>query len=82
MCDVFVFFSFVFADLQTWELRGRYPNRGYPKIFLDESVGEEAKKLFEEAQTMLKKVRIVWSACVVCRLGKTQFCKGRALFRR
>ncbi|CAM9441759.1 unnamed protein product [Ectocarpus sp. 6 AP-2014] len=41
---------------QTWELRGRYPNRGYPKIFNDESVGEEAKKLFEEAQVMLKKI--------------------------
>ncbi|CAM9406723.1 unnamed protein product, partial [Ectocarpus fasciculatus] len=41
---------------QTWELRGRYPNRGYPKIFNDEAVGEEAKKLFEEAQVMLKKI--------------------------
>ncbi|CAN0472409.1 unnamed protein product, partial [Laminaria digitata] len=40
----------------TWELRGRYPNRGYPKIFLDEAVGEEAKKLFVDAQAMLKKV--------------------------
>ena len=39
---------------QTWQLRGRYPNRGYPKIFKDETVGEEAKKLFDEAQTMLK----------------------------
>ncbi|KAL7558878.1 hypothetical protein ACA910_019416, partial [Epithemia clementina (nom. ined.)] len=27
---------------QTWELRGRYPNRGYPKIFKDETVGKEA----------------------------------------
>ena len=24
---------------QTWELRGRYPNRGYPKIFNDDKVG-------------------------------------------
>lgn len=31
---------------QTWELRGRYPNRGYPKIFEDKTVGEEAKKTF------------------------------------
>lgn len=23
-----------------WQLRGKYPNRGYPKIFNDESVGE------------------------------------------
>uniref|UniRef100_A0A7S1BX79 methionine synthase n=1 Tax=Corethron hystrix TaxID=216773 RepID=A0A7S1BX79_9STRA len=41
---------------QTWELRGRYPNRGYPKIFKDEAVGEEAKKLFEDAQTMMKEI--------------------------
>ena len=39
---------------QVWQLRGRYPNRGYPKIFDDETVGEEARKLFDEAQTMLK----------------------------
>lgn len=39
---------------QTWELRGRYPNRNYPKIFNDDSVGAEAKKLYDEAQEMLK----------------------------
>jgi hypothetical protein len=33
-----------------WQLRGRYPNRGYPKIFNDATVGSEAKKLFQEAQ--------------------------------
>lgn len=26
-----------------WQLRGKYPNRGYPRIFDDESVGAEAK---------------------------------------
>ncbi|EEC44210.1 methionine synthase [Phaeodactylum tricornutum CCAP 1055/1] len=41
---------------QTWELRGRYPNRGYPKIFNDEAVGGEAKKLFHDAQTMLNQI--------------------------
>jgi len=41
---------------QTWELRGRYPNRGYPKIFDDEAVGSEAKKLFNDAQELLKKI--------------------------
>merc|ERR1712176_279366 len=41
---------------QTWELRGRYPNRGYPKIFKDETVGAEAKKLFDDAQRMLKNI--------------------------
>lgn len=39
---------------QTWQLRGKYPNRGYPKIFNDATVGEEAKKLFDEAQEVLK----------------------------
>lgn len=39
---------------QVWQLRGRYPNRGYPKIFNDPTVGPEAKKLFEEAQQMLR----------------------------
>lgn len=39
---------------QVWQLRGRYPNRGYPKIFNDPQVGAEAKKLFDDAQVMLK----------------------------
>jgi len=43
---------------QTWELRGRYPNRGYPKIFKDEAVGNEAKKLFNDAQELLKKITL------------------------
>jgi 5-methyltetrahydrofolate--homocysteine methyltransferase len=41
---------------QVWQLRGRYPNRGYPKIFNDETVGSEAKKLFGEAEAMLKDI--------------------------
>merc|ERR1712157_91891 len=41
---------------QTWELRGRYPNRGYPKLHGDETVGSEAKKLFDDAQVMLNKI--------------------------
>jgi len=36
---------------QAWELRGRYP-----KILQDEVVGEEARKLFADAQAMLKKI--------------------------
>jgi 5-methyltetrahydrofolate--homocysteine methyltransferase len=39
---------------QTWQLRGKFPNRDYPKIFKDDKVGAEAKKLFDEAQIMLK----------------------------
>ena len=39
-----------------FELHGRYPNRGFPNIFKDEQVGEEAKKLYNEAQETLKQV--------------------------
>jgi len=42
---------------QTWELRGRYPNRGYPKIFNDDKVGPEAKKLHNDALAMLENIR-------------------------
>lgn len=35
----------------TWELHGKYP-----RIFDDKVIGEEAKKLFADAQTMLKKL--------------------------
>ncbi|WP_283745853.1 methionine synthase [Sideroxydans sp. CL21] len=36
---------------QAWELAGRYP-----KILQDELVGEEARKLFADAQAMLKRI--------------------------
>ncbi len=35
----------------TWEIRGRYPH-----IFKDATVGVEAKKLFDDAQKILKKI--------------------------
>lgn len=35
----------------TWELRG-----SYPKIFNDKVVGDEAKKLFDDAQALLKRI--------------------------
>ncbi|MDR6942247.1 methionine synthase [Mucilaginibacter pocheonensis] len=35
----------------TWELRG-----SYPKIFADKFVGDEAKKLYDDAQELLKKI--------------------------
>lgn len=41
---------------QTWQLRGKYPNRGFPKLFNDADVGAEAKKLYEDAQNMLKTI--------------------------
>lgn len=40
----------------TWQIRGKYPNRTYPKIFNDKTVGEEAKKLFDNAQAMLRRL--------------------------
>merc|ERR1712070_838115 len=41
---------------QVWQLRGKYPNRGYPKIFQDETVGEEAKKLHADALKLLQEL--------------------------
>jgi len=41
---------------QVWQLRGKYPNRGYPKIFKDEAVGEEAKKLHADALALMHEV--------------------------
>ncbi|XP_061564367.1 methionine synthase [Cololabis saira] len=39
-----------------WQLRGKYPNRGFPKIFRDRTVGPEARRLFDEAQQLLNRV--------------------------
>ena len=39
-----------------WQLRGKYPNRGYPKIFNDEQVGPEAQRVFNDAQNMLEEM--------------------------
>ncbi|TKC04199.1 methionine synthase [Pedobacter frigoris] len=36
---------------QTWELRG-----AYPRILEDKTVGDEARKLFADAQTLLKRI--------------------------
>jgi 5-methyltetrahydrofolate--homocysteine methyltransferase len=41
---------------QVWQLRGRYPNRGFPKIFDDDAVGAEARRLYDEAQAMIAKL--------------------------
>ena len=39
-----------------WQLRGRYPNRNYPKIFDDKNVGQQAQNLFDDAQNVLNDV--------------------------
>jgi len=42
----------------TWEIRGKYPNRTFPNIFKDKDVGEEAKKLYDDAKHMLKEIGV------------------------
>ncbi|KAK6328061.1 hypothetical protein J4Q44_G00000390 [Coregonus suidteri] len=39
-----------------WQLRGKYPNRGYPKIFKDKTVGDEARRVFDDAQRLLNRL--------------------------
>jgi 5-methyltetrahydrofolate--homocysteine methyltransferase len=39
-----------------WELRGKPPNRGYPRIFNCQDVGPEAKRVFNDAQEMMKMI--------------------------
>jgi 5-methyltetrahydrofolate--homocysteine methyltransferase len=41
-----------FFDL--WQLKGNYPNRGYPKIFNDKNVGAEARRVFDDANKLIK----------------------------
>jgi 5-methyltetrahydrofolate--homocysteine methyltransferase len=39
-----------------WQLRGKYPNRSYPRIFEDADVGAEAKRVHTEAVAMLEEI--------------------------
>merc|ERR1712128_360631 len=39
-----------------WQLRGKYPNSRFPKIFQDETVGQEAEKLYKDAQDTLDSI--------------------------
>lgn len=39
-----------------WQLRGKYPNRGYPKIFKDKTVGEEARRVYDDALKLLNRL--------------------------
>lgn len=39
-----------------WQLRGKYPNRGFPKLFNDPTIGAEARKVYDEAQIMLNTI--------------------------
>ncbi|KAJ6234679.1 hypothetical protein M0813_29272 [Anaeramoeba flamelloides] len=40
-----------------WKMKGKYPCRFYPKVFDDKKIGKEAKKLFEDAQEILEKIK-------------------------
>lgn len=39
-----------------WQLRGSYPTRNYPRVFEDAKVGEQARRLFDDAQLMLNDI--------------------------
>ena len=39
-----------------WQLRGKYPNKNFPNIFKDKDIGEEAQKVYNDAQNMLKDI--------------------------
>ncbi|OWA53324.1 Methionine synthase [Hypsibius exemplaris] len=43
-----------FFDL--WGLRGKYPNKSFPNIFKDADIGQEAEKVYKEAQVVLQKI--------------------------
>ena len=40
-----------------WQLRGKYPNRNYPRIFDDATVGLEAKKTWDDAMAMVEEIK-------------------------
>ena len=39
-----------------WQLRGKYPNRNYPRIFDDATVGSEAKRTYDDAVATLQQI--------------------------
>merc|ERR1719506_133698 len=39
-----------------YNLRGKYPNKGYPNIFKDQTCGPMAKQMYDEANVMMDKV--------------------------
>merc|ERR1719261_205681 len=39
-----------------YNLRGKYPNKGYPNIFKDETCGAMAKQMYDEANAMMDKL--------------------------
>ena len=43
----------------TWQIRGKYPNRGYPKVLDCPVVGKEAKALLDDAMAMMHDAPLV-----------------------
>lgn len=39
-----------------WQLRGKYPNRSFPRLFQDSTVGEQAQSLYSDAQALLASI--------------------------
>jgi len=37
----------------TWMIKGKFPHRGYPNVFKDSVVGDEARRLWKDANDML-----------------------------
>uniref|UniRef100_A0A5S6Q3Q8 Methionine synthase n=1 Tax=Trichuris muris TaxID=70415 RepID=A0A5S6Q3Q8_TRIMR len=44
------------AFFDIWQLRGKYPNRAFPKLFNDPDVGPEAKVVYADAMNLLKTI--------------------------
>ncbi|CDW55434.1 methionine synthase [Trichuris trichiura] len=44
------------AFFDIWQLRGKYPNRGFPKLFNDPDVGPEAKLVYADARNLLETI--------------------------
>jgi len=53
LCHLFVTLCHPLSPFVTL---GKYPNRNYPRIFDDEHVGGEARKVFDDGQALLKRI--------------------------
>ena len=51
-----------------WQLRGKYPNRGYPKLFNDQTVGKVCVLTLSFNRFSYKLIRIYWSICQLIRV--------------
>jgi 5-methyltetrahydrofolate--homocysteine methyltransferase len=54
--EIWFWIYLVFNKLKVWQLRGKYPYRGYPKLFDDPTIGAQAQELFGDAQRCLNDI--------------------------